>query len=91
MWLCELAGVRDPDAVPDAVAAALGYAPSQGALMADGLVAFFRHKELLLVLDNCEHLLPGLGVFVRTLGEAAPQLSVLATSREALASVSRAR
>ena len=57
VWWCELAGVRDPDAVPEAVAAALGYAPSQGVSLADGLARFFRHKQLLLVLDNCEHLL----------------------------------
>ena len=84
VWWCELAGVRDADAVPEAIAAALGYAPSQGASMMDGLRGFFRHKELLLVLDNCEHLLRAVGAFVRTLCEAAPQLSVLATSREAL-------
>jgi predicted ATPase/class 3 adenylate cyclase len=85
VWWCELAGVRDPDAVLEAVAAALGYAPSLGASMAEGLAAFFRHKELLLVLDNCEHLLSPVGALVRTLCEAAPRLSVLATSREALA------
>ncbi|HEX4531277.1 MAG TPA: BTAD domain-containing putative transcriptional regulator, partial [Acidimicrobiia bacterium] len=84
VWWCELAGVRDPDAVPEAVAAALGYAPSQGVSLADGLAGFFRHKQLLLVLDNCEHLLGAAAGFARAMGEAAPQLSVLATSREAL-------
>ena len=65
MWWCELAGVRDPDAVTDAVAAAVGYTPSQGVSLADGLTAFFRHKQLLLVLDNCEHLL-GCGRHLRS-------------------------
>jgi predicted ATPase len=84
VWWCELAGVRDPDAVTDAVAAAVGYAPSQGVALADGLTAFFRHKQLLLVLDNCEHILDGVAAFVRTMSAEAPQLSVLTTSREAL-------
>ena len=84
VWWCELAGVRDPDAVPEAVAVALEYAPSLGVSTAEGLAGFFRHKHLLLVLDNCEHLLAAVGGFVRAMGEEAPQLSVLATSREAL-------
>jgi predicted ATPase/class 3 adenylate cyclase/DNA-binding winged helix-turn-helix (wHTH) protein len=84
VWWGDLAGVRDPDAIPEAVAAAVGYAPSQGVSMIDGLTAFFRHKQLLLVLDNCEHLLGGAAAFVRTISAEASQLSVLATSREAL-------
>jgi predicted ATPase/class 3 adenylate cyclase/DNA-binding SARP family transcriptional activator len=84
VWWCELSGVRDPGAIADAVAAALGYAPPQGASTFAGLAQFFRHKQLLLVLDNCEHLLSAAGAFVRAMGESAPQLSVLATSREAL-------
>ncbi len=85
VWWCELAGLRDPDAVPEAVAAVLGYAPSPGVSLGDGLAGFFRHKQLLLVLDNCEHLLGGVARFVRSMMEEAPRLSVLATSREALA------
>ena len=84
VWWCELAGVRDPDAVPEAVAAALGYAPSQGLSLTDGLAGFFRHKQLLLILDNCEHLVSTVASFVSAMGEGAPQLSVLTTSREAL-------
>jgi predicted ATPase/class 3 adenylate cyclase/DNA-binding SARP family transcriptional activator len=84
VWWCELAGVRDPDAVTESVAAAVGYAPSQGVALADGLTAFFRHKQLLLVLDNCEQILGAVATFVRTMSTEAPQLSVLATSREAL-------
>jgi predicted ATPase/class 3 adenylate cyclase/DNA-binding winged helix-turn-helix (wHTH) protein len=85
VWWCELASVRDPDAVPEAVAAALGYTPSPGVSVAKGLTAFFRHKQLLLVLDNCEHLLRAVAIFVRTMIAEAPKLAVLATSREALA------
>ena len=64
VWLCELADLRDAEAVPEAVAAALGYAPSQGMLLSAGLAVFFRNKQLLLILDNCEHLLRGVADFV---------------------------
>jgi predicted ATPase/class 3 adenylate cyclase len=84
VWWCELAGVRDPDAIAEAVAAAVGYAPAQGVALADGLMAFFRHKHLLLVLDNCEQILAGVAAFARALCAEAAELSVLATSREAL-------
>ena len=56
VWLCELAPVLDPDDLPDAVAAALGYASPQGVPVAEGLARFLERKDLLLVLDNCEHL-----------------------------------
>ena len=84
VWWCELAALQNPDAVPEAVAAALGYAPSQGIALLDGLAGFFKHKDLVLALDNCEHLLDAVAAFVRTVTEAAPRLSVLTTSREAL-------
>jgi predicted ATPase/class 3 adenylate cyclase/DNA-binding SARP family transcriptional activator len=84
VWWCELAGVRDPDLVAEAVAATVGFTPSQGVALADGLTGFFRHKHLLLVLDNCEHLLEAVAAFVRATSAEAPQLAVLATSREAL-------
>ena len=84
VWWCELAALRDPEAVADVVAVAFGYAPPQGVSLADGLAAFFRHKQLLLVLDNCEHLLGGVATFVTAMSQEAPRLSVLTTSREAL-------
>ena len=84
VWWCELAAVRDPEGVTDAVAAAVGYSPSQGVSLADGLTAFFRHKRLLLVLDNCEQIVGGVAAFARAMSEEALQLAMLATSREAL-------
>src|SRR4051812_9349485 len=85
VWWCELAGVRDPDAITNAVAAAVGYAPPMGVPLTDGLTAFFRHKKLLLILDNCEHLLGSVAGFVRATSSEAPELAILATTREALA------
>ena len=56
-WLVELARVRDPSVVVDAVAAVFGVTPRPGVDLLDTLVGYLRPKELLLVLDNCEHLL----------------------------------
>ena len=56
-WLCELASVRDPAGVDDAVAAVFSVTARAGQSTRDALVEFLRSKELLLVLDNCEHLL----------------------------------
>ena len=82
-WVCELASVTEPASIPDAVAAALGYAPPQGVPVAEGLARFLERKNLLLVLDNCEHLIDAAAAFVTTT-VAAAGVSVLATSREGL-------
>ena len=56
-WLVELARVRDPSVVVDAVAAVFGVTPRPGVDLLDTLAGYLRPKALLLVLDNCEHLL----------------------------------
>ena len=58
-WLCELAPVRDPAGVDDAVAAVFSVTAPAGQSTSEALVEFLRGKQLLLVLDNCEHLLEG--------------------------------
>ena len=58
-WLCELAPVRDPAGVDDAVAAVFSVTARAGQGTREALVEFLRSKQLLLVLDNCEHLLDG--------------------------------
>jgi len=58
-WLCELAPVRDPAGVDDAVAAVFAATAPAGLSTSETLVEFLRAKQLLLVLDNCEHLLEG--------------------------------
>lgn len=84
VWLVELAAVEDSAMVSRAVAAALGVrgAPDQPilALIARALAS----KRLLLVLDNCEHLIGACARIVDELLHAAPDLHVLATSREPL-------
>ena len=85
MWLVELAPLADPALVPQAVAAAHGRAGGARAAAA-------RHpgeprcapRRLLLVLDNCEHLVDACARLADALLRACPRLRVLATSREAL-------
>jgi predicted ATPase/class 3 adenylate cyclase len=84
VWLCELGQVLSPDDLVGAVAAAVGYSPPQGVSVADGLPRYLEHKELLLVLDNCEHLVGAVSAFVTVTTAHAARVSILATSREAL-------
>ena len=84
-WFCELAPVGDPDAVVEAVATALGVVANLGQTIDDSLLDFLRSKQLLLVLDNCEHLLDSVTDLVDRVVRACPRVTVLATSREGLA------
>ena len=68
--------------VPVAVARALGLPDQPGRSTMDTLLRFVRDRQLLMVLDNCEHLLDASAELVVALLGAAPGLTVLATSRE---------
>ncbi len=57
VWLVELAPVDDPDAVPDAIATVLGIAPQGGARIIDTVADAVAGRRMLLVVDNCEHVL----------------------------------
>jgi predicted ATPase/class 3 adenylate cyclase len=84
VWLCELAAVTDADAIPDAIAAAVRYTPPAGVPVATGLQQFLERKNIVLVLDNCEHIVGAVAHFVAETTARAPGVGVLATSREAL-------
>jgi predicted ATPase/class 3 adenylate cyclase len=84
-WLIELAPVRDPVGVVDAVAAVFGVTPRAGHTLVEALVEFLGTKQLLLVLDNCEHVLDPVAELVEEIGRSCPGVFVLATSREGLA------
>jgi predicted ATPase/DNA-binding XRE family transcriptional regulator len=84
VWLAELAGVSDAGLVPVAVMEALGVRQERGMPAVEALVYRLRLAELLLVLDNCEHLLDACAELAGTLLRGSPGLRVLATSREAL-------
>jgi predicted ATPase len=83
-WLCALAGVREADGVADAVLEAFRVEPPQGLPAEEVLRRFLRAKELLLVLDNCEHLLRPLAGLVTEVLRECRGVRVLATSREGL-------
>ena len=74
VWLCELASVVESADLPGAVAAALGYTPPQGVSIADGLSRYLERKELLLLLDNCEHLVSAVASFVTSTTARAPRV-----------------
>jgi predicted ATPase/class 3 adenylate cyclase len=84
-WLVELAPVRDPDGVVGAFAAVFGVSARAGQTLDESFVEFLRTKQLLLVVDNCEHLLEAVADLVELLELSCPALSILATSREGLA------
>lgn len=79
--LVELAGVTDAKSVDDAVAAALHLPTSSGRSSTTAIVDYLHDKTMLLVLDNCEHLVEACARLVQTLCREATGLTVLATSR----------
>jgi predicted ATPase/class 3 adenylate cyclase len=84
VWWCELAPVGEEGAVAHAVGRILGARQHPGRTMAESVAEFCRRRRVLLVLDNCEHVLDAAGELVEALANAAPQAFVLATSREAI-------
>src|SRR5262245_12168829 len=86
VWLVELAPLADPALVPQAVAAVLGVQEHPGRPLLATLAEALRPQQLLLVLDNCEHLIAAAALLAEHLLRACPQVEILATSREALSS-----
>ena len=91
VWLVELALVQDPEQVPAVVAAALGVREQPGVPAAVTLARVLARQQLLLVLDNCEHVISAAGGLCAELVAACDELRVLATSREALQVAGEAR
>ena len=83
-WLIELGPIGDPEAVVEVAAATLGVQQHQGLTLVESLLEVLRTKRVLVVLDNCEHLLDAAAALVEALVRSCPGVWVLATSREAL-------
>ena len=82
VWLVELAAVTDPARVPSAVAAALGIRERPGVPVADSLAGVLAGWQVLLVLDNCEHVITAVAGLCGAVLLAADDVRILATSRE---------
>jgi predicted ATPase len=83
-WLIELAAITDTGLLPSAVAAVLRIPNERGQAPFDTVAEFLRPRQLLLLLDNCEHLVEASAVLAEELLGTCPGLTVLATSREPL-------
>jgi DNA-binding CsgD family transcriptional regulator len=84
VWLVQLAPLSEEILVPKAVAEALGVIERPGESLTDTLTDVLRARQLLLVVDNCEHLLEAVVRLLDALLDSCPRLRILATSREAL-------
>ncbi|MDQ6675410.1 MAG: helix-turn-helix domain-containing protein, partial [Chloroflexota bacterium] len=84
VWLVELAHLVDPGLVPEAVATAVGVLGTPGQDMSTTLALALQRRSLLLLLDNCEHLVASCAALADGLQRACPELRILATGREPL-------
>ncbi|MGS0686764.1 ATP-binding protein [Nakamurella sp. GG22] len=85
-WFIDLSQVASPDAVIPAVAAVVGVAEPPGRSLDDTLTEVLSRCDAVLVIDNCEHLIPAVAAYLDRLVAACPRLSVVATSRAPLRS-----
>jgi predicted ATPase/class 3 adenylate cyclase len=84
VWLVELAPVNDPDLVPGLLASVLDIRTNVESTTTESLAAALAERHLVIVLDNCEHLVGSCATLVEALLKACPGVRVLTTSREAL-------
>jgi predicted ATPase/class 3 adenylate cyclase len=84
VWLVELAPISDGELVAPTVAALFEIYEQPGMPVINALADYVRNKKLLLILDNCEHLIAASARLAANLLPAAPQLTILASSREGL-------
>ena len=84
VWLVELALISEPERVEEAVAAALGVREEPERALRATLVNFLRGKNILILFDNCEHLLAMISMLGADLLRSCPRLKILATSRHSL-------
>jgi predicted ATPase len=84
VWLVELAGLTDPELVPHAVLAALGFMGQPGRAPSESLINLLAARQLLCALDNCEHLVEASAHVADASLKNCPELRILATSRDVL-------
>jgi predicted ATPase/DNA-binding winged helix-turn-helix (wHTH) protein len=84
VWLVELASINDPSLVPTSAAQVLGVHERTGTPLTHTLCSHLKSRNLLLILDNCEHLLDACATLADAILRGASQLTIIATSREPL-------
>ena len=84
IWLVELAPISDEQRVPQAVASVLGVKEDAGRPVIEALIRYVRERRILLILDNCEHLVRPCAELAKQLLQAGPGVKILASSREHL-------
>jgi predicted ATPase/DNA-binding XRE family transcriptional regulator len=84
VWFVDLSPINDPALVPQALAAALRVQESPNRPLSEALIAYLERKRVLIIFDNCEHVMSGARMVVESLLRECPDVTVLATSREAL-------
>ena len=84
VWLLELASLNNPALLPQTITALFGLVTQSNTSLMEVLINFLRNKTILLILDNCEHLLDACAQLADALLKNCPNLKILATSREAL-------
>ena len=84
VWMVELAPVADPALLPAAVAQTLGVTLPGNRSAQDEVIDALRNRAVLLVLDNCEHVLDAASAFAQALRHRAPEAHLLITSQELL-------
>jgi predicted ATPase len=83
-WIVELSGLRDPALLPNTVASVLGLPQQDTRPALDTVLEYLRDRQLLLILDTCEHLLDACAALTQAVLRDAPGVTVLATSRQSL-------
>jgi non-specific serine/threonine protein kinase len=84
VWFVKLAALSDPQLIPQTVAQVLGLKDGPQSTPTDTLIEYLQNSKILLILDNCEHLIEACAGLAEALLQACPGLAILATSREGL-------
>lgn len=84
VWFADIAPITDPELVPSVVASALGIEQVQGKRVDELIPQRLKRTKLLLIIDNCEHLLGAVAVLVDAIQRSALDVRILCTSRQAL-------
>ena len=82
VYLAELGGLHDPDLLPHTVATCLGLPEQDSRAQADAVVDYLRGRQLLLILDSCEHLIGACAALAEAVLRYAPRVTMLATTRQ---------